>query len=204
MARAVEIVGGRLVVYRLTSHCRICAPGRPVRLRGRLLRVLHEGCRIDGSTAAVEDGQTWVVDYSISLDPAGCTRIAHVVSRSRAGSRSAVLETDGGGRWTVNGQAASGLDGCLDVDLESSAVTNALPVRRMSLATGERAEAPAAYVRAVDISVERLDQTYERVTDDGPRSCYDYTAPAFEFSCRLVYDESGLVIAYPGIAVRVL
>jgi uncharacterized protein len=163
-----------------------------------------DGCRIEGTTAAVEDGQTWVVEYSISLDPTGCTRNAHVVSRSHAGSRSEVLETDGAGRWTVNGQAASGLDGCLDVDLESSAVTNALPVRRMSLATGQRAEAPAAYVRAIDLSVERLDQTYERVTDDGPRSCYDYTAPAFEFSCRLVYDESGLVIEYPGIAVRVL
>jgi uncharacterized protein len=163
-----------------------------------------EGCRIDGSTAAVEDRQTWVVEYRIILDSAGCTRNAHVVSRSRTGSRSVVLATDGAGQWTVNGQAASGLDGCLDVDLESSAVTNALPVRRLSLATGERAEAPAAYIRALDVSVERLEQTYERAADQGPRSCYDYTAPAFEFSCRLVYDESGLVVAYPGIAVRVL
>jgi hypothetical protein len=35
-----------------------------------------------------------------------------------------------------------------------------------------------------------------------PRQCYDYSAPAFEFSCRLVYDESGLVLDYPGIAAR--
>jgi hypothetical protein len=163
-----------------------------------------DGCRIGGSTAAVEDGQTWVVDYSISLDPAGCTRNARVSSRTRAGSRTVVLETDGAGRWTFNGRAVPGLDGCLDVDLESSAVTNALPVRRMRLATGERAEAPAAYVRALDLTVERLDQTYERATDEGTRSRYDYTAPGFDFSCRLVYDESGLVVAYPGIAVRVL
>jgi hypothetical protein len=163
-----------------------------------------DGRRIDGSTAAVEDGLTWVVDYTISLDPTGCTRNAHVASRSCTGSRSVVLESDGAGRWTVNGQATPGLDGCLDVDLESSAVTNALPVRRMTLAIGEPTQAPAAYVRALDLSVERLEQTYERVTDDGPRSCYDYSAPAFEFSCRLVYDESGLVVAYPGIAVRVL
>ena len=31
---------------------------------------------------------------------------------------------------------------------------------------------------------------------------YDYTAPAFDFRCRLVYDQSGLVPDYPGIAVR--
>jgi uncharacterized protein len=48
--------------------------------------------------------------------------------------------------------------------------------------------------------VERLEQTYARTTDDAARQCYDYAAPAFE--ARLVYDESGLVLDYPGIAVR--
>lgn len=38
--------------------------------------------------------------------------------------------------------------GCLDVDLELSALMNALPVRRMELGTGQRAAAPAVYVRA--------------------------------------------------------
>jgi hypothetical protein len=88
------------------------------------------------------------------------------------------------------------------VDLESSAVTNALPVHRMALPVGARAAAPAAYVRAADPSVERLEQEYLRTTDQGAHQRYDYSAPAFEFTCRLVYDESGLVLSYPGIAVR--
>ncbi len=90
----------------------------------------------------------------------------------------------------------------MDVDLESSAVTNALPVHRLQLATGARADAPAAYVPAAGLTVERLDQTYVRVSDDGAHQRYDYAAPAFDFSCRLVYDPSGLVLEYPGIAVR--
>jgi hypothetical protein len=32
--------------------------------------------------------------------------------------------------------------------------------------------------------------------------CYEYRAPAFEFACRLVYDDSGLVLDYPRIAVH--
>jgi hypothetical protein len=40
------------------------------------------------------------------------------------------------------------LDGCLDADLESSAMTNAMPVRRLGLAVAARAAAPAAYFRA--------------------------------------------------------
>jgi uncharacterized protein len=160
------------------------------------------GHQIDGCTAAVEDGQTWFVEYGITLDADWITRVARVTSRSASGRRSVLVEADGAGHWLVNGEAAPHLDGCLDVDLESSAMTNALPVHRMALAVGGRAAAPAAYVRAGDASVERLEQEYLRTTDEGTHQRYDYSAPAFEFACRLVYDESGLVLSYPGIAVR--
>jgi hypothetical protein len=113
-----------------------------------------------------------------------------------------VLESDGAGHWQIDGEPAPQLDGCLDVDLESSALTNAFPVHRLGLAIGEEADAPAAYVRAADLRVERLEQHYERLDDDGSRQRYHYSAPQFEFACELVYDEFGLVLAYPGIAVR--
>ena len=163
---------------------------------------LDSGHQIDGCTAAVEDGQTWFVEYAITLDADWITREARVTSRSASGRRSVLLNADGAGRWLADGEAAPHLDGCLDVDLESSAMTNALPVHRMALPVGGRAAAPAAYVRAADASVERLEQEYLRTTDQGGHQCYDYTAPAFEFACRLVSDECGLVLSYPGIAVR--
>jgi uncharacterized protein len=110
------------------------------------------------------------------------------------------------GKLTAPGRTRGGpaarLDGCLDVDLESSAVTNALPMRRLGLSVAERAAAPAAYVRATGLAVSRLEQTYQRASDQGSYQRYDYTAPAFDFACRLTYDQSGLVIDYPGIAVR--
>ena len=68
---------------------------------------------------------------------------------------------------------------------------------------GGRANAPAAYVRAPTLRVERLEQTYERLPDDGERARYEYVAPAFDFSAVLTYDRFGLVLDYPGIAVRV-
>jgi hypothetical protein len=167
------------------------------------LRSGADGLRINGHTTAVEDGAAWAVEYEVELDPGWVTRSARVRSRSVAGTRELVLEADGAGGWKVDGVAAPRLDGCLDVDLESSALTNAFPVRRIRLAQGEEAQAPAAYVRALDLSVERLEQRYVRVDDDGDHERYDYAAPAFGFACRLVYDESGLVLDYPGIAVRV-
>lgn len=160
------------------------------------------GYHVSGCTTAVEDGLTWVVSYSIELDETWATRSARITGQSASGIRHAQLEADGLGRWRVDGVATPRLDGCLDVDLESSAMTNALPVHRMGLPAGARAAAPAAYVRTPDLRVERLDQDYVRAADAGGHQRYDYTAPVFDFACRLVYDESGLVLDYPGIAVR--
>ncbi|WP_255354292.1 MULTISPECIES: putative glycolipid-binding domain-containing protein [Frankia] len=136
--------------------------------------------------------------------PGPTSREATVRGRSATGSRSVTLEADRGGRWLVNGAVAADLEGFRDVDLESSAVTNALPVRRLDLAVGQRADAPAAYVRAVDLTVHRLEQTYTRAADDGSCQRYDYTDPTFAFACQLTYDDSALVVNYPGIATRAL
>ncbi len=168
------------------------------------LRSDRSGYRLEGHTAAVEDGQAWVVHYVISLDRRWITRTAQVFGWSPTGEHELSLEADGSGRWKVNGSAVPGLDGCLDVDLESSACTNTIPVHRLRLAVGQSAEAPATYVRALDLRVERLEQRYARVDDDGTHQRYDYRAPAFDFESRLVYNEAGLVLEYPGIASRVL
>ena len=161
-----------------------------------------DGCRIEGWTTAMENGATWAVEYAIDVDAAWAARRAAIRGRSAAGLRAALLEADGNGHWLVDGKPAHGLDGCLDVDLEASAMTNALPVRRLGLPVSAGMAAPAVYVRAVGLAVERLEQTYARVPDDAAGQRYDYAAPAFDFEARLVYDESGLVLDYPGIAVR--
>jgi hypothetical protein len=161
-----------------------------------------DGYIIEGHTAAVEDGQAWAVEYSITLDRHWLTKSARVRGRSATGRHAVRLDADGTGAWTVDGEPAPELDGCLDVDLEASSFTNAFPVHRLGLEVGQEAEAPAAYVRALDLSVERLEQRYARRPDDGDRRRYHYASPADEFEAKLVFDGAGLVIDYPGIAVR--
>lgn len=162
------------------------------------------GARIEGRTCGLEDGVTWDVGYVLDVDDRWRTRRAHIRSRWAAGAAERVIESVADGRWTVDGVPAPTLDGLLDVDLESSACTNALPVRRLALDVGARADAPAAYVRALDLAVERLEQVYTRVADAGRHQRYDYESPAFGVACRLEYDEAGLVVDYPDLAVRAL
>jgi uncharacterized protein len=167
------------------------------------LRRDTDGYQLDGHSTAVEDGQAWGIRYALTVDAGWATRSAHIVGRSAVGVNEVRVEGDGVGGWWVDGTRAPHLDGCLDVDLEASAFTNALPVHRLALEVGQQADAPAAYVRALDLRVERLGQSYRRLEDDGEHSHYDYVSPAFDFRAELVYDEFGLVLDYPGIAVRV-
>ncbi len=169
------------------------------------------GRRLVGRTVAVEDDVAWDVGYAIELDDRWRTRSALVRSRTAGGERALRLDADGSGQWRVDGVAVPALDGCLDVDLESSACTNTLPIHRLALASGDAAAAPAAFVRAPDLAVERLDQDYRRCPDDGGGRAasdlgqrYDYSAPAFSVAVRLVFDASGLVVDYPGLATRSL
>ncbi|MDH2424281.1 putative glycolipid-binding domain-containing protein [Sphaerisporangium sp. TRM90804] len=165
-------------------------------------RPTPEGLHVEGCTTAYEDGQTWIVDYAVELDTAWLTRSAQISGRSSAGSRQVTLKADGAGHWWVDGSPAPHLEGCLDVDLESSAMTNTFPIHNLALRAGVRTPAPAAYVRAEDLTVSRLEQTYTRLPADPPHHRYDYTSPAFDFACRLTYDDHGLVLDYPGIATR--
>jgi len=178
---------------------------RDARLGFEVLFIRHErGClRLEGHSTAVEEDEAWAIRYDLTLDERWLTRSAHVVGRSALGVHEVRLEADGTGVWQIDGRAAPWLDGCLDVDLEASACTNALPIHRLGLSVGARADAPAAYVRAPTLRVEPLEQTYARLPDYGDSARYEYVAPAFDFSAVLTYDRFGFVLDYPGIAVRV-
>lgn len=159
----------------------------------------ERGLLIRGTTTATEDGASWIVDYVVLLDASWVTRSARITGRGAHGVRVVELEADGRGRWTVDGTPAPHLSGCLDLDLESSAMTNTFPVHRLRPLGDHPVSAPAAYVRAADLSVARLEQTYCRI---GARHVA-YTAPDLDFVCRLTYDADGLISDYPGIAARV-
>ena len=151
-----------------------------------------------GTTSALEDGHAWTVSYHVMVDPMSwATRSACVSARTDAGKRALEVRTDGRGGWWLDGRRAGHLDGCLDIDLESSVLTNAFPVRRLGLASGQGADAPGAYVRAEDLRVERLEQRYmsasrTRMRVDGlpmprrrltSRACWPTTTPA---SCSTI------------------
>ncbi len=150
-----------------------------------------------GHTSAVEDGKPYAVHYGIRFDEGWRTREAVISADTVAGALEVKLASDGAGGWTVNDHPRPDLDGLVDIDLEASACTNTFPVHRLHLPPGETVRAPAVYVQAIDLTVRRLHQTYRRL--DANRFHYRSEGG---FEAVLRYDDSGLIVDYPGIAVR--
>ena len=145
-----------------------------------------------GGSTFIEDSVGHHIAYDIRLAPDGSTSAATIRSLDRT-----LTLARGGGVWTIDDVDRADLADCPDIDLESSAVTNALPIARLKLAVGESGRALAAWVRA-DLAVERLEQTYTRLDERR----YDYVSHYDGFHAVLEYGDDGLVLDYPGIAAR--
>jgi hypothetical protein len=163
------------------------------------------GHLLRGHTTAVEGSEAWSVGYRIEVDWHWHTRRADIEGTTSAGTARTSLEridNTGGVQWLVDGVLRSEFDGCLDVDLESSAVTNTLPIHRLDAVAGETYAVPAVFVRADNLAAERLEQEYRLIARTSAEIRFDYASPTFDFRCELSYDTSGLVVRYPGIALR--
>ena len=159
------------------------------------------GFLLEGGTAAVEAEVPWSVQYRVEVDAGWQTRRVEATGISPSGHHSLLAERPGD-QWIVNGTERPDLDGCIDIDFESSLVTNTLALHRIAIDSTEPIEVPAAFVRADDLRVERMEQTYLLTERTDDRFVYDYTSTTFDFSCQLVFDASGIVIDYPGIGHR--
>jgi hypothetical protein len=158
------------------------------------------GTVLAGTTVGVEEGTPWSIHYVIGV--ADNWHVRHATVTDHAGNE-LDIQADGLGSWTVNGVLHPELDGCLDLDLEASVVTNTLPVHRLALPVGHEGESKAVYVRTFGLAVERLDQTYRRLPDAGGMLAFDYQSPRFGYRDTLHFGPDGLAVDYPGIGARV-
>lgn len=93
------------------------------------------------------------------------------------------------------------LAGVLDVDLEATALTNTLPIRRLGLLGAEPGTThtvPMAWIRVPSLQVIPVEQTYT-VVDAGT---VRYTSGSF--TADLAVDKDGFVTNYPGFASLVV
>lgn len=138
--------------------------------------------------------------FRVELDTGWRTRRAEVRVLTAEREASLVLEADADGAWRVDGAAASHLDGCVDVDVAASPLTNTFPIRRLErLEPGAAETLDVAWVDVPSLGVRRVAQTYRRL---GERR-WEYRDPVHG-AFTLSVDADGLVEHYEGFARRIV
>ena len=174
-------------------------------LWGRLDRPGHESARVflrdsrwhlAGSALFAHEGRACRLDYSVVCDAAWQTVSGRVSGWLGADTVELHVSVDSARRWRLNGRDCPAVAGCVDIDLNWSPSTNLLPIRRLGLAPGQKAEVRAAWLRFPSFALEPLDQRYRRLDE----STYRYESGGGSFVADLEVNEAGLVVHYPGFA----
>ncbi|MCK9531206.1 MAG: putative glycolipid-binding domain-containing protein [Gammaproteobacteria bacterium] len=154
-----------------------------------------KGWCLKGTAVLVLAGMPCWLSYEVSGEVPWLTRCGRVTGCLGTRTLDLRMVALADGRWQLNGIEQPVGAGCVDLDLNFTPATNLIPLRRLDLAVGEAADAPAAWLDIPDGGLMRLEQHYQRVGPDA----YDYRAPGIGYAATLQVAETGFVTRYPGL-----
>jgi hypothetical protein len=168
----------------------------------------HDACRLERNATAwqldgaavfrQEDGRIGQLHYRVRCDLHWHTQWGTVRGWLGDVAVDLSIARDARGHWKLNDEAVPDLSHCVDLDLGFTPATNLLQLRRLNLAKGEGADAPAAWVDLDGGGVlSELAQRYERRSE----SEYAYEAKRFDYAATLSVTEDGFVRDYPRLWV---
>jgi hypothetical protein len=149
-----------------------------------------------GLIVGTDEDSCYGLTYDLVVDEAWRVRDAWL--RLTAG-QTLHLESDGQGAWRADGRKRPDLQGCIDIDIEATPLTNTLPIRRLALDRGRSAVIHVAYIRVPSLAVEVSRQRYTALE---PGSLYRFESLDSGFRADLPVDHEGFVMNYPRLFRR--
>lgn len=156
-----------------------------------------------GHVIGIDQDGPWFFRYNVVSDAEWVTTEVRCQSVGPRGNSSLTLDVDADRVWRIDGEEVLELQGCVDVDLAGSIVTNTLPIRRLALEPGGARDVRVAWIDVPDLQAHAAEQRYTRLDDAGGVRRYEFAALDSDTRYELSVDEFGLVIDYEGIAARV-
>lgn len=167
-----------------TEHTTITT-GKNIRVKGRIVGKRAE--KLISIEYHLEIDTSWVIQ-SFSID----SRLGNPFSVS--------LHKNKKGEWVDEKETPMPeFADCTDIDIMLTPFTNTLPINRLNLSPGMSEEINVIYV---DLKQNRCYPARQRYTNEGD-GIYKYESLQSDFTARLMTDEHGLVLDYPGIWRRV-
>jgi hypothetical protein len=144
------------------------------------------------------------VSYRLSCDSNWIVTGLTIAATSAIGSRVLTLSTDHDGHWLADGNRRPDLDGCIDIDISLTPLTNTLPIRRLTWgAPGNAQDLDVVYVDAPELTVRWARQRYTLLGPGATDDAALYRYESVSFRADLPVDADGFVLDYPGLWRRV-
>jgi hypothetical protein len=162
-----------------------------------------EAFRADGELIVGAPPGPARVSYHLRCDANWKVTELTIAAASAAGSRALTLTADTEGHWLADGHARPDLDGCTDVDISLTPLTNTLPIRRLDCSPGKAHDLAVVYISAPELSVSPAGQRYTLLSQDAEHNEALYRYESGSFRADLTVDGNGFVTDYPGLWRRV-
>jgi len=167
------------------------------------LRHNNDEVTADGIVIGVEGNVAFRVRYQIHCDLRWHVRRVSVKSLEE-NDQTISFVSDGLGNWThESGNPIPELEGCFDVDITATPFTNTLPIRRLSLTSGESAEIKVVYFRIPEMQVSVELQRYTCLETSRAGGKYKFESLNDGFTAVITVDADGFVEDYPELFKRV-
>ncbi|MDZ4737971.1 MAG: putative glycolipid-binding domain-containing protein [Rhodospirillaceae bacterium] len=172
---------------------------------GYVMHGLALGIASDGR----EKGKPYRLTYKLKTDAGWCTRKAVLEAQiGDAQQTTRILRSDGKGRWKdEHGDRIEAFDGCIDIDLWATPLTNTLPLRRLALRTGGfkpggRETIQVLWVTGPTLAMKKAPQHYtlQPPGSSGARALFEDGAS--DFRAEIALDRDQFVTDYPGLFRR--
>lgn len=167
-----------------------------------------ENCIINTTEKAVSvrsvivghyEGALYQVGYQLYANARWETERLDVMYQLRNKVKEIHLRSDMKGNWWLNDVPAPQFEGCLDVDITLTCLTNTLPIRRLDFTDQPTHGIKVVYVDVLDDTVLPVSQQYTR-QDSG---LYKFENVPNDFEALIKVDDEGLVMFYPELFERV-
>ena len=155
-----------------------------------------DGIVVRSSLVGEREGFAFGAFYEIQLEPNWTFRS---LTLRRHDGRVLRLLSNGAGDWKIDGQRAPQLEGCVDIDISGSPLTNTLPIRRSRFDVDVPREFDMAWVPLDRLEPFRDTQIYTKLDD----AHFRYSSADGSFTQVLTVDDQGLVVDYPTLFARV-
>jgi hypothetical protein len=160
------------------------------------VRPADGGLTISGVIIGQQEGAKFGLHYRLRVDSNWHTRAAYLRTAS---GHVLELESNGQGSWIENGKLRPELQGCIDIDIQATPLTNTLPIRRLEWEAGQVTDIRLCYIAIPDLTVTVQAQRYTALT---PGALYRFESLENGFTAGLPVDEDGFVRDYPGLFRR--